>query len=545
MPLKKGSSKEVIEANIKELIGKGHSPSQAAAIAYKEAGSAMDNAHAAGILYRAGDSILLLKRSESARDYPGHWCTPGGGIDAGENPEQAARRESSEEVGYAPSGAIKKIAEFDGFVTFEDSVEKFNAILNDEHTGYVWAKVDDLPSPMHPGVVKVLNTGAMDESARQFNEFGWMTIDDNPISKVGVFPYLGSQIGADDPDKIYMVLRPQDELSDPETIESFKLSPFINEHPKTLLGNVNGLVGTDNKRVDGVIGENVYFEYPYLKANLRVYSAQTLDSIAIGKQQVSAGYSCQWAKESGTFDGKTYDYVQRRIRGNHSALVVEGRSGPDVSVMDSMTFKLESKEHQMEMEELIKTVKALADTVAKMQGAMDEAEKEKAAAKDEDEKKEKAEAEKKAMDDAEAEKKAEEEKAEAEKKEKEKEKEDGEKKEAMDAALKQVKDLSGKLAALETKTAAMDSGAIMAEIAKKNSIADRASHFIGSFAHDSMTLKQTAEYVAEKLNLPKDNAEIRVETYLSARPAPSQAYGMDSAAVQQSTGAAHLAKHTN
>lgn len=539
MPLKKGSSKEVIEANIKELIGKGHSPSQAAAIAYKEAGSAMDNAHAAGILYCAGDSILLLKRSESAKDYPGHWCTPGGGIDAGENPEQAARRESSEEVGYTPSGVIKKIAEFDGFVTFEDTVDKFDATLNDEHTEYVWANPNDLPSPMHPGVLKVLKTGAMDESARKFDDFGWMTIEDNPISKVGVFPYLGSQIGADDKSKIYMVLRPQEELNDPETIESFKLTPFINEHPENLLGNIGTLVKTDNKRVEGVIGEKVYFEFPYLRANLRVYSAQTLDSIEIGKEQVSAGYSCKWSKESGVFDGQAYEYVQRRIRGNHSALVVEGRSGPDVSVMDSMTFKLESKEQQMELEELVKAVAALTATVDKMQGAMDEAEGEKKAAKDEDEKKAKEDAEKKAMDDAEAEKKAAEEEAERKKKEEE----DGKKSEAMDAALKKITDLTTKIAALEAKPAAMDSATIMAEIAKKTDLASRVSHFIGSFAHDSMSLKQVAEYAAEKLGMPKDNAEIRVESYLAGRPSPSQAYGMDSIDVKQSTGAAFLAEH--
>lgn len=418
MPLKKGSSKEVIEDNIKELIEAGHTREQAAAIAYKEAGVAMD------------------------------------------------------------------------------------------------------------------------ESARKFDDFGWMTIEDNPISKVGVFPYLGSQIGADDKDKIYMVFRPQEELNDPETIESFKLTPFINEHPENLLGNIGTLVKTDNKRVEGVIGEKVYFEFPYLRANLRVYSAQTLDSIEIGKEQVSAGYSCKWSKESGVFDGQAYEYVQRRIRGNHSALVVEGRSGPDVSVMDSMTFKLESKEQQMELEELAKALAALAATVDQMKGAMDEAEAEKKAAKDEDEKKAKEDADKKAMDDAEAEKKAAEEEADRKKKEEE----DGKKSEAMDAALKQVKDLTAKITALEAKPAAMDSAAIMAEIAKKTDLASRVSHFIGSFAHDAMSLKQVAEYAAEKLGMPKDNAEIRVESYLAGRPSPSQAYGMDSIDVQKSTGAAYLAE---
>ena len=42
MPLKKGSSKSVIEANIKELIEAGHEPDQAAAIAYKNARQTSD-----------------------------------------------------------------------------------------------------------------------------------------------------------------------------------------------------------------------------------------------------------------------------------------------------------------------------------------------------------------------------------------------------------------------------------------------------------------------------------------------------------------------
>lgn len=363
---------------------------------------------------------------------------------------------------------------------------------------------------------------AMDK--RVVNEFGWLTVEDNPITKVGVFPYLGSQIGAPEPDRVYMVHRPADELNNPETIESFKLTPFINEHPKTLLGNVDGLVATDAKRVEGVFGEKVYFEYPYLKANLRVYSAQTLDSIDLGKEELSAGYTCDWVRESGSFEGVAYEYVQRKIRGNHGALVEEGRSGPDVSVMDSMTFNLNSKEQQMELAELVKSVAALTTEVRSIKGAMDSAqEKQEKDAMDE-EAKEKEEAEKqKAMDEAEAEKK---------------EKDEAEKKDAMDT----IAALKAQVAKL-TATPALDSGALMAEIAKKNELVAKVSAHIGTFACDSKTYEQVAEYAAEKLGLPKDNAAIRVESYLAAKPASTAAYGMDASTVKSSDGAAQLAKH--
>jgi hypothetical protein len=358
---------------------------------------------------------------------------------------------------------------------------------------------------------------AMDESARRFNEFGWMTIEGNPITKVGVFPYLGKQIGAPEPDRVYMVYRPEEELNNPETIESFKLTPFINEHPEKLLGNVGSLVKTDNKRIEGVFGEKVYFEYPMLRANLRVYSADALDSIELGKEELSAGYTCQWVRESGVFEGKSYDYVQRRIRGNHGALVIDGRSGPEIAVMDHMTFKLDSKEQQMDLAELVKAVAALTEAQTTFHGAMDakisgiEA---KVAAMDSDgEEDDKGKKKDDAMDEGDNEKE--------------------ELKEALDAAIKRI-------GQLEARPAAMDSGALMAEIAKKNELASRLSQHIGSFAHDSMSLDQVAEYGAEKLGLPKDSAAIRVESYLMGKPAPT-AYGMDAASAAKSTGAAFLA----
>ena len=59
----------------------------------------------AGLLIVApGPRYLLLRRND--RD---EWESPGGHIEAGETPEQAARRESLEEIGWAPSGPITEI----------------------------------------------------------------------------------------------------------------------------------------------------------------------------------------------------------------------------------------------------------------------------------------------------------------------------------------------------------------------------------------------------------------------------------------------------
>ena len=51
------------------------------------------------VLVDADDRVLLLRGGDPARPGPAVWHTPGGGIDPGEAPEDAARRELAEEVG--------------------------------------------------------------------------------------------------------------------------------------------------------------------------------------------------------------------------------------------------------------------------------------------------------------------------------------------------------------------------------------------------------------------------------------------------------------
>ena len=394
--MKPGTDQDTVSANISELLAAGYAPAAAASMAMRYA---LGTDAAAGILFRCAGHVLLLLRAPNAGDFPMTWAYPGGKIEDGETPEQAAIRECQEEIGYAPAAALRLVDWRDGFSTFLcDLPEPFVPRLNGEHLGHVWVPLDCLPTPMHPGSMNTLMTAPLDAPSvvttmdlREIDTNGWYEVRDNPISKVGIFPYLGKQLGktGEDAGRVYQVYRPAEELGDPACVESFKLIPWIDEH--TMLGPVMeqitpGAVPAEQKGVQGVIGQDVYFAEDVLRANLKVFSSTLATLIDAGKRELSAGYSCKYDFTPGTFNGQAYDVVQRKIRGNHLATVKRGRMGPDVSVQDScLTFTFDSLEVEkmpedntgggaggdMTLADLVALVKTLAPQVQALQAAME------------------------------------------------------------------------------------------------------------------------------------------------------------------------------
>lgn len=358
----------------------------------------------------------------------------------------------------------------------------------------------------------------MDKQIEDAN--GYITVEGNPISKEGVYDYLGSQIpgtAPEDANKIFKVYRPGSELSKPETIESFKMLPFIDDH--TWLGNEG--VDPGDLPLSGMTGEKVYWEAPYLKSNIRWYSSDMKEQIAKGKKELSPAYVYDVYDDPGTFEGQPYRFVQRNIRGgNHLALVETGRTGQDVAVMDSAI----TEESKMSLEEIIAAIGEMDDVtkaalIAAIQAqsvpeavevdAIDttDVETDPAVATDEEVV-------------AEDEDPVDEVKA-----------EDGEEElletKAMDSLKAEVK-------ALKKQVKAQDTGALLSMLAKRNTLAKRVSVHVGAFAHDSMTPQQVAIYGLKKLGVKADKGtEIStlngVLAGLDKSPKATVSFAMDSA----------------
>jgi 8-oxo-dGTP pyrophosphatase MutT (NUDIX family) len=173
------------------------------------------------------------------------------------------------------------------------------------------------------------------ESVRNYDGVGRLHVDEANISKATVNPYWGDEIPRYrelglEPRKKYMLLRHPDELAKPETVESFKRLPILLKHKPTSADDHPASITI------GSTGERSRFEAPYMKNSLVFWPREAIDAIESNAQkELSASYHYDADMTPGVYEGQHYDGIMRNIRGNHVALVKEGRAGSDVVVGDS------------------------------------------------------------------------------------------------------------------------------------------------------------------------------------------------------------------
>jgi len=333
--------------------------------------------------------VLLLKRSLDEQNYAGYWAFPGGRVDEGEEPREAALRECREEIGFEPDDELnmepyveKVLPLGDTHVTFRaPAQQEFTPKLNGEHTEFGWFGLRELPKPLHPGVKEVLDKlgaegfGAMDDgfyvliaadeapigpfktrdeadavargwepaaiamdkaTVRQFDADGRMHVAVSHISKATVSPYLGKEIPGHEemglkPDGIYHLLRDPQELA--KAAPTFNNLPLLSKHVPVTADDF------PDSLVVGSLGTDATFAGGYLDNSIVVWNRKGIDLVESQKQkQLSAAYRYRPDMTPGTWNGMKFDGVMRDIIGNHVALVETGRAGPDVVVGDSDPF---------------------------------------------------------------------------------------------------------------------------------------------------------------------------------------------------------------
>lgn len=155
-------------------------------------------------------------------------------------------------------------------------------------------------------------------------ETGWMRVDAVIGRADVVLPYRNAD------GSVRHEFRSPEEVFDAASMASFDGIPLTNEHPPVHLDASNArqyAVGSvSSPRREGNL----------LVANILVTDATMVEDIIAGKRQLSPGYRVHADLTPGSFHGHRFDLSQRKIRGNHEAVLVAGRQGQEVALrMDS------------------------------------------------------------------------------------------------------------------------------------------------------------------------------------------------------------------
>jgi hypothetical protein len=172
-------------------------------------------------------------------------------------------------------------------------------------------------------------------SVRRYDDDGRLHVAITNISKANVCQYYGAEIPkwqslGLDAQKVYRLLR------DPAALEA--AAPTFNNVPLQIK-HVHQKA--NDPQADLIVGSvsGAVFVHPYLSASLCVWHEEGIAAIETETMvELSSSYHYDAVMEPGEFEGEAYDGKMTNIRGNHVALVEEGRAGPDVIVADSNPF---------------------------------------------------------------------------------------------------------------------------------------------------------------------------------------------------------------
>lgn len=382
-------------------------------------------------------------------------------------------------------------------------------------------------------------------SKREEDQNGWLEVKDNPVTKEGVFNYLGRDIGLDGEmaDKIVRVYRPAEELE--KALELFKNIPLIDDHE--LIGKE--ATPAEKKGVQGWVGEQVVFDSPYIKANLRIVSDSLISKIRNGKVDLSLGYKNDYEYVAGDFNGQRYDAIQRNIRPNHLALVDLGRTGKDVVVLDHYTIDSNNLGVSMALEEIKSYLEGLSEEGKNAILSLTESERKSLANISDDEFKSMLSTEDEAGEMTDEEKAAAEaaavvaeEAATVATEAAELASEaaaTGDPVVAVEAEAK-LEEVVDKAEEAAEEVVTMDSmrKEVIKEINERNNFGRRAQKFLGTFDYTSFdSLQSLAEHVNNKLNIkrPKGSEIVAFNAWEQGRKVSTQVVTMDSATVSKSS----------
>lgn len=163
---------------------------------------------------------------------------------------------------------------------------------------------------------------------------GYMVSEGVKLARVGPMEYLGSELGKER-NKVYDVYVDEEQLFHPDTIASFENMPVTINHPDEMEVNARNWEELAKGHITNIRPSE---DRQFLIGDAIVNSSKAITTIQDGMIEVSCGYDADIEEINGKL-------TKVNIRGNHLAVVDEGRCGSDckLNLNDGKPKKMSDK----------------------------------------------------------------------------------------------------------------------------------------------------------------------------------------------------------
>lgn len=191
---------------------------------------------------------------------------------------------------------------------------------------------------------------------------GYLISEGVKLARVGPMEYLGSELGKD-PRKVYDVHVDAEQLFNADTMRSFEHTPITIQHPEEMEVNSKNW---EELAVGHISNIRPSEDRQFLLGDSIVNSPRGISTIQSGMIEVSCGYDADIEE----IDGKL---TKVNIRGNHLAIVDEGRCGADckINLNDGKPKKMAQKQTALQRlfgikPKAVKATKKFGDAKSKL-----------------------------------------------------------------------------------------------------------------------------------------------------------------------------------
>lgn len=157
---------------------------------------------------------------------------------------------------------------------------------------------------------------------------GYLICQNVPIARTGWQEYLGSELKLATPGMVQVYRDPVEVFSE-ACLASFESKAVVDQHPQEWLNqnNTGNYQRGHTRNVRRGIGEFA----DCIVADLIIMDSNLIAKIKGGIREVSCGYDCIYVP----LDDTLTRFSQTEIRGNHTAVVGNGRAGERIAIRDS------------------------------------------------------------------------------------------------------------------------------------------------------------------------------------------------------------------